>query len=184
MTSKTLTLCGMAAAALTVSGCNTLGEAAGLRKNVPDEFNVVTKAPLVVPPEYGLRPPSAGAEVPRELAAQRRGRNILFGQDLGQEASAGERALVASAGASTTDADIRTRVDFEEAEIIRKSGSFADQVLDFVPLTNSSTDADGNPLDADEEAARLRQIDQVNSATGGGQVVIERGSPGVKLPGT
>lgn len=184
MKSKALTLSGVAIAALSVTGCNSIGAAAGMTKKTPDEFNVVTKAPLVVPPEFALRPPATGAEVPAELEAGRRGRNILFGQDIGEGASAGEQALVAKAGGTAVDGSIRTRVDYENGEIVRKSPGFVGQVLDFVPLNNTTTDAEGNPLDAEAEATRLKQVESVNSATGGESVVIERGKPGVKLPGT
>ena len=46
----------MAAPAM-LGGCDTTKEALGLNKKAPDEFSVVTKAPLVLPPEFGLRPP-------------------------------------------------------------------------------------------------------------------------------
>ena len=184
MKSKVLALGSVAVASLTVAGCNTIGAAAGLEKKTPDEFNVVTKAPLVVPPEFGLRPPATGAELPAEIDPSGRSRNLLFGEDTGQAASAGERALVAQAGAVAAPGSIRTRVDYEEAEIMRKSSGFAEKVLSFVPLNNTSTDAEGNPLDAEAEAARLREIETVNNATGGEQVIIQRGSSGRKLPGT
>jgi hypothetical protein len=32
----------------------------GYNKNPPDEFNVVRRAPLILPPEFNLRAPSAG----------------------------------------------------------------------------------------------------------------------------
>lgn len=184
MKSKMLALGGVAMAALTVSGCSSIGAATGVTKKTPDEFNVVTKAPLIVPPEFGLRPPAVGAEMPAELDPGARGRKILFGQDLGQAASPGERALVSRAGAVATDATIRTRIDYENGTIMRKSGSLVGQVLDFVPLGNTTTDANGNPLDPEAEALRIKQVESVNGATGGKQVVVERGKPGVKLPGT
>src|SRR5690606_33831923 len=46
---------------LAVSGCDSAREAMGLNKKSPDEFAVVTRAPLVLPPEFGLRPPQPGA---------------------------------------------------------------------------------------------------------------------------
>jgi len=185
MKSKAFAVCGVAIAAVGLAGCSSLGQSSGFARTTPDEFNVVTKPPLVVPPEYALRPPATGAVLPAELQNQGNpGRTILFGQDLGQSASQGERSLVTAAGAAAADPTVRTQVDFENAQIMRKPNSIVSQIFDFVPLSNTSTDADGNPLDAEAEAARLRQIDSVNSATGGAAVVIEYGEAGFKLPGT
>lgn len=185
MKSKAFALSGVAIAAIGLAGCSSLGQSSGFARTTPDEFNVVTKPPLVVPPEYALRPPAVGAVLPRELQdTGNPGRTILFGQDLGTDASQGELALVAAAGAAAADPSVRTQVDFENAQIMRKPDSIVGQIFDFVPLSNTSTDAEGNPLDADAEAERLRQIDSVNSATGGGTIVIEYGEAGFKLPGT
>nr|WP_070960074.1 DUF3035 domain-containing protein [Hyphomonas sp. Mor2] len=142
-----------------VTGC------AGLSgSNSPDEFRVVKKAPLVVPPEYSLRPPPAGQSQPFEVDAERAGTASAFGTDLGQDASAAERALVAAAGANAVSPVIRQRVDWEEARTIRKASSIADRVLSW------------NGDDPDTPA---------DSATGGAEVTIERGSGDrLKLPGT
>ena len=51
----------LAALAIALSGCDTIREAAGVTKQTPDELAVVTKAPLVIPPDYNLRPPKPGA---------------------------------------------------------------------------------------------------------------------------
>lgn len=184
MNSKALALTGIALATLGLAGCGSVSRSAGFGKKTPDEFNVVTKAPLVVPPEFALRPPATGAELPQELDPALRGRTILFGQDIGSDASAGERALIAKAGANATDVGIRTTVDFENGQIIRKSSGFVSQLMNFTPLSNSTTDGKGNPLDAEAETQRLRDIDAANNATGGGVVVIQRDAGGFKLPGT
>ena len=44
-----------------VGGCDSLRQEAGLTKQSPDEFAVTTKAPLIIPPDFNLRPPSPGA---------------------------------------------------------------------------------------------------------------------------
>jgi len=56
------------AIAVSVAGCDTIRQAAGQDKQSPDEFAVVTKAPLVIPPDYNLRPPTAGAAPTNQLA--------------------------------------------------------------------------------------------------------------------
>jgi len=47
-------------AAAGLAGCQSTQKALGMSKVTPDEFRVVTKAPLVVPPDYALRPPAPG----------------------------------------------------------------------------------------------------------------------------
>ena len=43
-----------------VAGCHTASRALGMTKVTPDEFRVVTKAPLTLPPDFSLRPPAPG----------------------------------------------------------------------------------------------------------------------------
>ena len=81
MRSKTvaaLALLTLAAPAL--SACGGVASSLGLKKVVPDEFLTVTSAPLTVPPEYGLVPPSPGQPRPQELAPDSAARQILLGQ--------------------------------------------------------------------------------------------------------
>ncbi len=62
-----------------LSGCGGLSRALGVSKRPPDEFTVVGRAPLVVPPDYNLMPPKKGSDVgaaanmqadPRKMAYQ------------------------------------------------------------------------------------------------------------------
>ncbi|HUN51459.1 MAG TPA: DUF3035 domain-containing protein, partial [Candidatus Sulfotelmatobacter sp.] len=48
------------------AGCDSIKATLGLEKSGPDEFAVVTKAPLTLPPDYALRPPAPGAPPLRE----------------------------------------------------------------------------------------------------------------------
>ena len=40
-----------------LTGCSSARDIVGLSKQSPDEFEVVTRAPLSLPPDYGLRVP-------------------------------------------------------------------------------------------------------------------------------
>jgi hypothetical protein len=148
------------------SACASGPRDPGVNDAQQDEFRVVKKAPLTVPPDYSLRPPRAGIAQPAEVDATRV-QVTAFGSTVGTNASASERALVAAADANAVSPVIRAQIDYEEAGMIRKPGSFADRVLFW----------QGN----DEERAAA----QSDSATGGEQVEIQpaRGSS-VKLPGT
>lgn len=52
---------------LGLGGCSggSVQKALGIDKRAPDEFAVVSRAPLVVPPDYQLRPPRPGAPRPQ-----------------------------------------------------------------------------------------------------------------------
>ena len=71
-------------AGLGLSGCQSASKALGMSKVVPDEFRVVTKAPLVVPPDYALRPPAPGEPRPQELQPESAARAALLGYRQGE----------------------------------------------------------------------------------------------------
>lgn len=144
-----------------LSGCSALAN----RSSSPNEFRVVKKAPLVVPPDYNLRPPTPGQAQPFEVDTERGGVASAFGTSIGADASLAERALVAAAGANSVSPVIREQVDFEEARVIRKSDSVTDRVLSWEQGGEDDTGGD--------------------SATGNEPVTIARGSGSrLKLPGT
>ena len=155
-----------AGAALAATTACTSG-AAGAR--TPDEFRVVTKAPLIVPPEYALRPPPAGGSLPSEVDSTLTEVATAFGTTVGADASKSERALVAAAGANAVNPMVRSQVDYEETKTIRKSTGVVDKIL-FWRKDNVE----------DIEAV------STDNATGGGDIEIVKAKPGarLKLPGT
>jgi hypothetical protein len=176
---KSIALLAVMAAAAATSGCGTLSRAIGAAKTSPDEFRVVTSAPLTLPPDYSLRPPRPGEARPQELEPNAEARAALFGDNIAAAASQGERSLVANAGASTVDPTIRDTIDYESQGIVRRDEDFVNRVLSFNGGENAST-----PLNPEAEAQRLQNDEAIRRATGGGQVVIERSGGGFKLPGT
>jgi hypothetical protein len=118
-----------AVSVLALSGCNTASKALGLSKVTPDEFRIVTKAPLVVPPDYALRPPAPGEPRPQELQPDSAARAVLVGQVQAADRSAGENRFVARAGAAQPDPLIRFVVDDENGDIAHKDQSFASRVM-------------------------------------------------------
>ena len=69
--SPILAIRGMTPAVLVVAGlmvgaCGDTRKVLGYDKVTPDEFKVVSRAPLSLPPDYGLRPPQPGAPRPQE----------------------------------------------------------------------------------------------------------------------
>jgi hypothetical protein len=178
------TLGVLTAAAVVLTGCNSIRQGVGLERVTPDEFRVVSMAPLSVPPEYGLRPPAPGQPRPAELAPESAARQMLLAQRQAITRSAGEQSLVNAAGAAQADPLARYVVDDQFGDLAHKEQNWADRILFWRqddPSTQTSTQVRTSEgvmtIDPASEAERLRAL------TGGQQVLIERGGGGIKLPG-
>jgi hypothetical protein len=82
-----------------------------LNRERPDEFAVQRQAPLVVPPDFSLTPPTPGAPRPSEGTASEQALDALFGGPAPRsqvETSALERAGVAEPGIRTAVGDPQT----------------------------------------------------------------------------
>lgn len=172
----------LAACGAALSGCQSASRALGVQRVAPDEFNVIAKAPLVLPPDYGLRPPAPGEPRPQELQPESRAREALVGERAGASRSDGEKLLVAKAGADKADPLIRYVIDDEYGDLAYKDKSFADKVMFWRkdrPQQPGLGDPNATkPIDPAAEQQRLANL------TGGKQVVIRReGPPRRKLPG-
>ncbi|HEX8233093.1 MAG TPA: DUF3035 domain-containing protein [Caulobacteraceae bacterium] len=157
-------------AGASLAGCQTAQRALGQGKVAPDEFRVVTKAPLVVPPDYSLRPPAPGAARPEELRPESAARVAALNEAQAQARSTGETLLVQKAGGAQADPLARYVIDDEFGDIAHKDKSFADRVM-FWRRDNSAPDP--------AEQQRVAEV------TGSQQVVIapNRRSTRLKLPG-
>jgi hypothetical protein len=175
-------------AGASLAGC-TGSKAIGLQAAVPDEFRIIAKAPLIIPPDYGLRPPVPGEPRPQELQPESKAREALVGRRNSESRSEGEKLLASRAGADRADPLIRYVVDDEFGDISYKDKSFADKVLFWrnnAPTAQSPVGAlaldpgaaTATPVDAAAEARRIA------TTTGGAAVTIKReATPRRKLPG-
>jgi hypothetical protein len=165
-----------------LGGCQATSHALGLQKVTPDEFRVVTKAPLILPPDYSLRPPAPGEPRPQELQPESAARTALLGEHEAEVRSDGEKLLDTRAGGDKADPLIRYVVDDEFGAIAHKDKGFADFVIFWKkgqPATAPSVDANtSTPIDADTEAKRIASL------TGNQRVIISRDPHSkTKLPG-
>jgi hypothetical protein len=178
-------LAAVTALGLAASGCGTLQRSIGATKVTPDEFRVVTKAPLVVPPEFALRPPAPGEPRPQELAPESAARTALLGRAQAVSRTEGEQLLASKAGAPTADPLIRYVVDDEFGDLAHKEKGWADRIMFWRkdntagPTTAAAAGAaTAAPVDAAAEQQRLTAV------TGGRPVVIQRRRQArLKLPG-
>jgi hypothetical protein len=58
-------------------GCSDVRMMLGMDRTGPDEFAVESRAPLLIPPDFNLRPPQPGAQRPNELTAAEKARRVI-----------------------------------------------------------------------------------------------------------
>ncbi len=146
-------------AALSLTGCSEARRALGYDKSPPDEFAVMSRAPLAQPPDFTLRPPLPGATRPQEGTVRDQAKSVLVpgraaGLSLGgaSSRSQGEQTILTKVGADQADPNIRRKVDEETTALIEADNSFTDKILFW-----QDKPAPGDLLDANQEAKRIRQ---------------------------
>ncbi len=150
-----------------LAGCQDVKTAFGGGKLTPDEFAVMPKAPLVMPPDYNLRPPMPGSRAANMPDPSEQARANLYpnnpeavAQTLGTGFSDGEKLLLAYAHAANADPSIRQRIAAEEGQD-EEGGGFADKVLFWqAPVAAPAA----TPVDAQAEAERLRKAQAAGNA--------------------
>ncbi|MBY0420967.1 MAG: DUF3035 domain-containing protein [Parvularculaceae bacterium] len=179
-----LGLASLIAAAALSTGCAGFGRALGGGKNPPDEFAVTTKAPLVIPPDYALRPPKPGETRPQELSPSERARQVLLGDASTAPPTAGEQSILRKANALTADPNIRNILDAENGGRGRKERSFANQLM-FWKFVDGKVDDSAAPLRVDNPEQWMADRQKAIRTTIGdeGKVTIKKDHRAVSLPG-
>ena len=118
-----------------LAGCGQLADTFGYGKNPPDEFAIIRKSPLIIPPDYQLKPPLTNLEGLQRLPEQNDARAVLLTNALpppaDTELSQGERKLLMMAGASNSSDSIRAQIDRDGQTVVRKKGNFVERLLGF-----------------------------------------------------
>jgi hypothetical protein len=174
---KLNTLLLVAAASVALSACEAAKQAVGIGKNPPDEFQVVSQAPLSMPPDFNLPTPTPGAPRPQEGTASTMAQTALLANSTAgaQPAQAdttqtsGEQALLQTAGASKADPHIRTEVDQEASAETAASNSLLDRLIFW-----RTPEPAGTIVDPTAEQQRLQQ----NAALG--QPITTGATPTIK----
>lgn len=165
---------------------NTLG----LDRAAPDEFTVVSRPPLSVPPEFTLRPPRPGEE-PRGLATDAQARSLIIGKPVTGSAdvnaldaptvesavtpvlrndalSTGANSLLKRAGADAADEGIRSKLGEDARRPVDTSN--AKTLLDQL----SGAEKNEPTVDAKKEAERLRDNKDAGKPLNEGEVAEEQ----------
>lgn len=160
-----------------LSACSDAKKAIGLERSSPDEFVVVSRAPLTVPPDMQSLPkPNPGAVRPQEGSVTDQAAATVFGKQTARQrqaagtAGGGQSVLLAQAGAKGVDPDVRRKVEQETTQLIVADKSWVDTVLFW--RTPSEPVA---MVDPKKEAQRLRQLQAEGKPVNDGVVpTIER----------
>lgn len=165
MANKTSVLLGLVATIVLLNGCtgsdsNVFGE----EKRAPDEFAVYSRAPLSLPPDFGLRPPKPGATRPQTVMPRNEAKEALLSNSATKPANASElteadlspgvRALLASTGADRATPDIRTLVNSETAVL---SGGNEEGLAESILFWRKNQGLKGAVIDPAVEERRMRQ---------------------------
>ena len=173
----------LALAAASLSGCAGMGKALGGGKNPPDEFAIATKAPLVVPPDYALRPPKPGESRPQELSPSERAKQVLLGDVTSAPPTAGEQLLLQGSGATVADPNIRAILASESGGRSEKDRSFANQLM-FWKFVDGKVDDKAAPLKVDDPAAwHAERQEAIDAVTGEGGKIVIKNDDALALPG-
>ena len=153
-------------------------------KRTPDEFAIITKPPLTVPPDYALRPPKPGELRPETLSSSQRTEQLLLGDRSSAPPSDGELQFIQSVGALAVDPSIRDILNAENGSIAAKDASMANRIL-FWRVSNGEIDDSGARLDVDNREEWLAQRkSSIENVVGDGTVIIAKDPGGVLgLPG-
>jgi hypothetical protein len=119
---KFVAVVAIASVALVLSGCGKRG----YDRARPDEYAVARSQPLVVPPDFSLRPPQPGVARPQDNNPSAQALDALFGGSAPRSQS--ERSTLDNAGGDSAAPGVRSDAGDPETKIVDKGGTTRDIV--------------------------------------------------------
>lgn len=158
---KFVSILVLAAAATSLAACEKTREQFDFSKKAPDEFAVVKRAPLEMPPDMNTLPaPRPGAPRPQEPSTSDLARSAVIGTEAQREiavqnnVSQGEAVLLQRSGAANASPAIRDAVDKETSEIAEKEMPGIDHLRRMV---GQNVEGPAKVVDPVAEANRIKQ---------------------------
>lgn len=178
LSSPIVSLAALVLAAGLLSGCESTRKAVGLEKDAPDEFAVYSRAPLSLPPDYGLQPPAPGAARPVTEDTRAQAKSVLTASpapSAGQAAARpgdqlagatpGVQALLRAAGADRADPGIRALINTETRALAADGKKITDAIMFW-----SKPDEFGTAVDPAKEAKRIQENQALGKPINEGEV--------------
>ena len=137
---------------LLLISCGNVKKRLGLERSQPDEFAVVERAPLTMPPNFNLTPPQPGAQRPQEANPANTAQGLVLGTGTGSTtttapADSGASAMPAVPTEPVTSATLDKTAD---SDLLSDAKISASQ-----PVSNSA--AKSSVLKPNAESQRLQQ---------------------------
>lgn len=149
------------AAILSLTACEKTKEQFDFSKKPPDEFAVVRRAPLEMPPDFNtLNAPKPGAPRPQETSATDIAKSAILGEEtIAQPStqggvSAGEAVLLQKTGATNATPAIRAKIDAETAKIAEEEAPGIDKLKKMV---GQKVEAPAKVVDPVKEIERIKK---------------------------
>lgn len=125
-------------ASIALGGCSNVRQTMGLERNKPDEFRVVSRAPLTVPPDFTLRPPKPGTDNNSETTPKDQAAQTLLGGNPSDSAPSGststrEAKLLEQTGANKADPNIKAVIERETEQLVDANKTLLDRITKFDP---------------------------------------------------
>ena len=166
-----------------VIGCGEVKTMLGRTKQAPDEFAVMSRAPLSLPPNFNLRVPQPGAERPQDASRKDVARKILLQagsqrKDKNADDSkktVGENTIRKLLGADLANSQIREILNQETVNVEFEDQQFIEKLLSW----------ERNPrkeslVDSAAEAKRIKANVEAGKRINEGEVpIIKRGKMGL-----
>ncbi len=168
----THTVCTFGMLAILAACEGNVTESLGLERSAPDEFSVISRPPLTVPPEFNLIPPAENTDdlafgVPTDVQAealvkgksQAPAANARFGApdtalspiESGSLRTDGESVLLKRAGAQSANPEIRQLIQQEQPQTRRQAKE--EGITDYLWWKPSNDKV----VDASAEARRVKE---------------------------
>ena len=102
MKTRTIKIGALLMGTFALVGCSDVRDVFGTRKDPPDEFQVVARAPLALPPNFDLRPPEPGVDRPQEGSTTDMAARRILGRGAAGTSSAAAPAWLSGSGFGTS----------------------------------------------------------------------------------
>ncbi|MDC0073750.1 DUF3035 domain-containing protein [Alphaproteobacteria bacterium] len=162
-----------------LSACGGSLGLTGMTSKAPDEFAVIKKEPLIIPPDFSLRPPDTGFSPPNSSSPSKLAKSAIFDKknntnnlEIATSSSRGEIELIKLAEKGKSNPEIRKilREDYKMLSSLR--GGLVERIISQVGGQNSLSEV----VKPEVETKRLQEKQATGEigVPGQAKVIIRR----------